>query len=86
MTQNGGAAAAAFRRAPAYARNARMRSPEVTLATGLILLLLIGFVAAYGTARIRRRLGVAMTGRAWLVIMAGVIVLGLLLWASSSRP
>jgi predicted PurR-regulated permease PerM len=59
---------------------------EVTLAPGLILLLLIGFVTAYGTARIRRRLGAAMSGRTWLVIMAAVVVLGLLLWASSARP
>jgi hypothetical protein len=54
--------------------------------TGLILLVFIAFLVAAVFAWGRRRMGLAMTGHAWLVIMAAMVVLGLALWALSTRP
>ena len=50
---------------------------------GLILLVLLALLVAFGWARFRRRLGLGTSGRTWLTVMA-VGVLGVLLpWASS---
>jgi threonine/homoserine/homoserine lactone efflux protein len=61
------------------------RPGEVTLATGLVLLAFIGILVAWVFARARRRLGLAMTGQTWLVIVAAVVLLGLAMWALSTR-
>ncbi len=50
---------------------------------GLILLILLALLVAFGWARFRRRLGLATSGRAWLTVMTVVILGVLLLWASS---
>lgn len=56
-----------------------------TVTTGLILLVFIGLLIAYFTSRGRRRLGLPVTGRMWLAIIAGVVIIGLALWASSTH-
>ena len=37
---------------------------------GLILLVLLALLVAFGWARFRRRLGLGTSGRAWLTVMA----------------
>lgn len=50
---------------------------------GLILLAFLGVLVAFFAVRARRRLGIASTGRTWLIIITGVILAGLVLWAWS---
>jgi hypothetical protein len=50
---------------------------------GLILLAFLAVLAAVLTVRFRRRLGIASTGRTWLVVIAWAFVLGLVLWVAS---
>jgi hypothetical protein len=55
------------------------------MTTGLILLAFLAVLAAFFLTRMRRRLGLGVTGRTWAVIIAvfAIVVLGL--WASSQR-
>jgi ABC-type uncharacterized transport system permease subunit len=56
------------------------------MATGLILLVFIALLVAFGWARFRRRLGMGTTGgRTWLTVIAVVIVGLLALWAYSTH-
>ena len=50
---------------------------------GLILLVLLALLVAFGWARFRRRLGLGTSGRAWLTVMAVVGLGGVLPWGSS---
>jgi hypothetical protein len=52
---------------------------------GVILLVFIGALLAYFFSRGRRRMGLSVNGRMWAYIIAGVVLLGLLLWASSTK-
>ena len=55
------------------------------MTTGLILLAFLAVLVAFFMTRMRRRLGLAVTGRTWAVSIAvfAIVVLGL--WASSQR-
>ena len=53
------------------------------MASGLILLGFIGVLVGFGITRMRRRLGLGVTGGTWVAVITGVIVLGLALWAYS---
>jgi len=50
--------------------------------TGLILLLLIGAVAAFGWTRLRVRMKMKVSGKDWIGPIILIVVLGLLLWGS----
>jgi hypothetical protein len=56
---------------------------ESAMTDGLILLAFLAVIAAALTVRFRRRLGIASTGRTWLVVIAWAFVLGLVLWVAS---
>ena len=65
------------------------RSSEAGMTDGIILLVLIAALVAFGVTRARRRLGMGTSnGRTWIVIMAAVILALLGLWAyqSHGRP
>ncbi|HEY6278316.1 MAG TPA: hypothetical protein VIX86_18525 [Streptosporangiaceae bacterium] len=55
------------------------------MTTGLILLGLIAVLVALGWARFRRRLGMSTSGRAWLTVVAVVVIGVLALWAYSTH-
>jgi hypothetical protein len=55
------------------------------MTAGLILLVFIGLLLAFFFTRFRRRIGLSVTGRTWLVIIAAVVLIGLFLWASSTH-
>jgi len=55
------------------------------MASGLILLLLIGVLIGFGWARIRRRMGLGMTWNTWAAVIAVVVIGGLLLWATQAK-
>jgi hypothetical protein len=50
---------------------------------GLILLVFIGVLAALLVVRARRRLGLASTGRIWMLVIIWAVILGLVLWAAA---
>ena len=52
------------------------------MTTGLILLVLIGAVVAYGWTRLRRRMKLKVSGADWVGPILVVVVLGMMLWAS----
>ena len=60
-------------------------SREAPMTTGLILLAFLAVLAAVFLTRMRRRLGLGVTGGTWAVIIAvfAIVVLGL--WASSQH-
>jgi hypothetical protein len=55
------------------------------MSQGLILLVVIALIIAYVVARTRRRMGLLVTGKTWLVVMLGVIIVALALWASQTH-
>jgi hypothetical protein len=52
---------------------------------GLILLGFLGVLVALFTVRMRQRMGLASTPRTWSMVITGVVLVGLMLWAAS-RP
>ena len=56
------------------------------MTAGLILLVFLALLVAFGWSRFRRRLGMGTTGgRTWLIVMAVVIVGVLAMWAYSTH-
>jgi hypothetical protein len=55
------------------------------MSQGLILLVVIALIIAYVVARTRRRMGLLVTGRTWLMVMLGVIIVALALWAAETH-
>jgi hypothetical protein len=55
------------------------------MSQGLILLVVIALIITYAVARTRRRMGLLVTGKTWLMVMLGVIIVALALWASQTH-
>jgi hypothetical protein len=53
--------------------------------SGIILLVLIALIVAYAVVRARRRLGMLVTGKTWVVVIVGVVIALLALWASQTH-
>ena len=53
--------------------------------SGVTLLVVIALIVAYVVARTRRRMGLLVTGRTWIIVMIGVVIAALALWATQSR-
>jgi hypothetical protein len=53
--------------------------------SGLILLVLIGIVIAYVYTRMRGKMKLGVSGKNWIAPVVIVVVVGLLLWASSQH-
>ena len=53
--------------------------------SGITLLVVIALIVAYVVARTRRRMGLLVTGRTWVIVMVGVVIAALALWATQSR-
>lgn len=52
---------------------------------GIVLLVIIALIITYVVTRTRRRMGMLVTGKTWLVVMAVVIIGVLALWASQTH-
>jgi hypothetical protein len=55
------------------------------MSQGIILLLVLAAIVAYVVARTRRRMGMIVTGRTWLIVMVGFVAVVLALWATSKH-
>jgi hypothetical protein len=58
---------------------------EARVASGLILLLLIGILVGFGVGRVRKRMGLGMTWATWVTTVLVVGFLLLLLWVTSVK-
>jgi hypothetical protein len=52
---------------------------------GIVLLVIIALIITYVVTRTRRRMGMLVTGKTWLVVMAAVIIGVLALWATQTH-
>ncbi|HUC27390.1 MAG TPA: hypothetical protein VMA73_32245 [Streptosporangiaceae bacterium] len=55
------------------------------MSQGFILLVVIALIITYVVVRTRRRMGLLVTGKTWLAVMLGVIIIALALWASQTH-
>jgi hypothetical protein len=55
------------------------------MSQGIVLLLVLAAIVAYVVARTRRRMGLLVTGRTWIAVMTGFVVVVLALWAATAR-
>ena len=53
--------------------------------SGIVLLVVIALVVAYVVTRTRHRMGLLVTGRTWIAVVAGVVIALLALWAAQIR-
>jgi hypothetical protein len=58
---------------------------RAAMSQGFILLILIALIVAYVVTRTRRRMGLLVTGKTWLVVMVAVIIGALALWATQTH-
>jgi hypothetical protein len=52
------------------------------MSQAVVLLVMIAFIITYVVTRTRRRMGLLVTGKTWLVMMIAVVLGILALWAS----
>ncbi|HXW43388.1 MAG TPA: hypothetical protein VEL03_01275 [Streptosporangiaceae bacterium] len=55
------------------------------MSQGIILLLVLAAIVAYVITRTRRRMGLLVTGKTWMAIMAGFVIIVLAMWAATTR-
>jgi hypothetical protein len=55
------------------------------MSQGVILLVMIAFIITYIITRTRRRMGMLVTPRTWLIVMVAVVIGVLALWASQTH-
>src|SRR5260370_527290 len=58
---------------------------ETGMGEGVMLVGFLAILVAWFAVRARRRLGLASTGRTWLMVITGCVLAGLALWAASRR-
>ncbi len=55
------------------------------MSQGLILLLVLAAIVAYVITRTRRRMGLLVTGKTWIAIMTGFVIIVLAAWAATAK-
>lgn len=55
------------------------------MSQGIILLVVLAAIVAYVVARTRRRMGLLVTGKTWVTVMVGFVIVVLALWAATTR-
>jgi hypothetical protein len=53
--------------------------------SGIILAIVIALIVAYAVARTRRRMGLMVSGKTWIAVIVGVVVVLLALWATQTH-
>ena len=64
---------------------ARVGKAAVMTSSGIILAIVIALIVAYAIARTRRRMGLMVSGKTWIAVIAGVVIVLLALWATQTR-
>jgi fumarate reductase subunit D len=52
------------------------------MSSGLILLILIGALVAFGYTRLRGKMKLSVSGKNWIAPIVIVVIIALMLWAS----
>lgn len=55
------------------------------MTSGFILLILIGILVGFGYTRLRGKMKLGISGKNWIAPIVIVVVIGLMLWASSTH-
>jgi hypothetical protein len=55
------------------------------MSQGIILLLVLAAIVAYVITRTRRRIGLLVTGKTWVAIMTGFVIIVLAAWAATAK-
>ena len=55
------------------------------MAQGIVLLLFVALIISYAVVRARRRMGLMVTGKTWIMLITGVVIVALALWAAQSN-
>ena len=55
------------------------------MSQGIILLLFVALIVAYVVTRTRRRMGLLVTAKTWIVVMTGFVIVVLALWAATTH-
>jgi transcriptional regulatory protein LevR len=63
----------------------RNAAREVTVASGFILLLLIGILIGFGVSRVRKRMGLGVTWSPWVTTVVVVGFILLLMWVTAYK-
>jgi hypothetical protein len=74
--------------ASAYARKTRTCGTpvrEAKVASGFILLLLIGVLIGFGVSRVRKRMGLGVTWSTWVTTVVVVGFILLLMWVTAYK-
>lgn len=73
--------------AGAYSRRDRGAAAEQedAVTNGLILLVFLAALAAFGWTRLRRRAGLPVTGKTYLTVIVGFVLVVLAMWAAATH-
>jgi hypothetical protein len=63
----------------------RQRSTEAAVVPGAILLVFLAVLVAFGWTRLRRRMGLGVTGHHYVVVIVGFCLIMLAAWAASTH-
>jgi len=55
------------------------------MSQGIVLLVVLAAIVAYVVVRTRRRMGLLVTGKTWLTVMAGFVIVVLAMWAATTH-
>ena len=53
--------------------------------SGIVVLVVIALIVAYAVTRTRQRLGLLVTGRTWITVIVGAVIVLLALWVIQTR-
>lgn len=55
------------------------------MSQGIILLVVLAAIVGYVVVRTRRRMGLLVTGKTWVTVMVGFVIVVLAMWAATTR-
>jgi fumarate reductase subunit D len=56
------------------------------MTSGLVLLILIGILVAFGYTRLRGKMKLSVSGKNWIAPVVIVVIVVLMLWATHNNP
>ena len=55
------------------------------MASGLILLLFLAVLCAFFVHQVRRRMGLGVSGRIWMLVIVGFVLIVLTVWVAQTQ-
>jgi len=63
----------------------KVSTREELMASGLILLFFLAFLAALFLTRARRRMGLSSSGKLWITVIVGFVLIMLVAWVAQQH-